>query len=144
MKCDALHSGLGAGPGMVLVAWPARALPARGISVRDAPNRCEAKTKTFFATTDMKEQKKKLLGALVLVIQNLRKPETPALAGLGQRHATYGMRPEHYPIVGAVLLDAFAAVLGERGTPARRDAWAQTYEAICALMLQVETVPALA
>ena len=101
-------------------------------------------TKAFFTATDMKEQKKKLLRALVLVIQNLRKPDVlgPALEGLGQRHTAYGVRPEHYPIVGAVLLDTFAAFLGERWTLARRDAWAQAYQAICALMLQGETVPA--
>ena len=63
-------------------------------------------TKAFFSSTDMKEQQKKLLGALALVIQNLRKPDVlaAALQGLGQRHAGYGVRPEHYPIVGAVLL----------------------------------------
>ena len=50
-------------------------------------------TRAFFASTDMKEQRKKLLGALALVIQNLRKPEvlTSALQGLGQRHVTYGV-----------------------------------------------------
>ena len=103
-------------------------------------------TKAFFTTTDMKEQKKELLGALMLVTQNLRKPDAlaPALAGLGQRHAAYGVRPEHYPIVGAVLLDTFASFPGERWTPARRDAWAQAYQAIYALMLQEESVPALA
>src|SRR6266849_4005790 len=49
-------------------------------------------TRAFFASTDMKEQRKKLLGALVLVIQNLRKPEvlTRALRGLGERHVHYG------------------------------------------------------
>ena len=59
-------------------------------------------TRAFFASTDMKEQRKKLLGALALVIHNLRKPEalTSALKGLGQRHIKYGVRPEHYPIVG--------------------------------------------
>jgi hemoglobin-like flavoprotein len=31
-------------------------------------------TRAFFASTNMKEQRKKLLGALILVIQNLRKP----------------------------------------------------------------------
>jgi hemoglobin-like flavoprotein len=103
-------------------------------------------TKAFFTTTDMKEQKKKLLGALALVVQNLCKPDAlaPALAGLGQRHAAYGVRPEHYPLVGVVLLDTFAACLGERWTPARRDAWEQAYQAICALMLEGETAPALA
>jgi hemoglobin-like flavoprotein len=95
-------------------------------------------TRAFFATTDMKEQKKKLLGALALVIQNLRKPEvlTSALKGLGQRHVAYGVRPEHYPIVGAVLLETFADFLGERWTQAAHDAWAEAYEAICAIMLE--------
>jgi nitric oxide dioxygenase len=102
-------------------------------------------TRAFFTRTDMKEQKKKLLGALLLVIQNLRKPDVlgPALEGLGQRHAAYGVRPEHYPIVGAVLLDTFAAFLGERWTPERRDAWAAAYQAVSALMMQGASDPAL-
>jgi hemoglobin-like flavoprotein len=102
-------------------------------------------TRAFFASTDMKEQRKKLLGALALVIQNLRKPEvlTSALQGLGQRHVTYGVRPEHYPIVGAVLLETFSDVLGERWTPAYHDAWAAAYEAICTIMLQGASVPTL-
>ena len=95
-------------------------------------------TRAFFAATDMKEQKKKLLGALALVIQNLRKPEvlTSALKGLGQKHVAYGVRPEHYPIVGAVLLETFADFLGERWTQAAHDAWAEAYEAICTIMLE--------
>ncbi len=100
-------------------------------------------TRAFFASTDMKEQRKKLLGALALVVQNLRKPEvlTSALKGLGQRHVAYGVRPEHYPIVGAVLLETFADVLGDDWTPAYHDAWAQAYEAICAIMLEGASVP---
>jgi nitric oxide dioxygenase len=103
-------------------------------------------TKAFFSSTNMREQKKKLLGALALVIQNLRKPDvlTAALHGLGQRHEKYGVRPEHYPIVGAVLLDTFAAFMGERWTPALRDAWAEAYQAVCALMLEGTTAPMLA
>src|SRR6266851_10288559 len=100
-------------------------------------------TRAFFALTDMKEQRKKLLGALALVIQNLRKPEvlTSALKGLGQRHVKYGVRSEHYPIVGAVLLDTFSDVLGERWTRAYHDAWAQAYETVCAIMLEGANVP---
>ena len=100
-------------------------------------------TRAFFASTDMKEQRKKLLGALALVIQNLRKPEvlTSALKGLGQRHVNYGVRPEHYPIVGGVLLETFADFLGERWTPAYQDAWAQAYETVCAIMLEGASVP---
>ena len=100
-------------------------------------------TRAFFASTDMKEQKKKLLGALALVVQNLRKPEvlTSALKGLGQRHVAYGVLPEHYPIVGAVLLETFADILGERWTPAYHDAWAEAYGAVCALMLEGASMP---
>jgi|SRR5579863_2734066 len=95
-------------------------------------------TRAFFASTDMKEQRKKLLGALVLVIQNLRKPEvlTKALKGLGERHVHYGVRPEHYPIVGAILLETFADFLGDDWTSEYQDAWAQAYEAICSIMLE--------
>jgi hemoglobin-like flavoprotein len=95
-------------------------------------------TRAFFASTIMKEQRKKLLGALILVIQNLRKPEvlTSALKGLGQRHVAYGVRPEHYPIVGTILLETFADLLGDDWTPAYHDAWAQAYEAICSIMLE--------
>ena len=100
-------------------------------------------TRAFFASTDMKEQRKKLLGALNLVIQNIRKPEvlTSALIGLDQRHVNYGVRPEHYPIVGAVLLETFADFLGERWTPAHHHAWMQAYEAVSAIMLEGANVP---
>src|SRR5712692_10795121 len=76
-------------------------------------------TRAFFASTDLKEQRKKLLGALALVVQNLRKPEvlTSALKGLGQRHVNYGVRPEHYPLVGTILLETFADLLGDDWTP---------------------------
>jgi hemoglobin-like flavoprotein len=103
-------------------------------------------TRAFFAATDMKEQRKKLLGALALVIQNLRKPEvlTNALTGLGRRHVAYGVRPEHYPIVGAVLLETFADFLGERWTRAHHDAWAQAYQAVSAIMLEGANMPTAA
>ena len=103
-------------------------------------------TRAFFVSTDMKEQRKKLLGALALVIQNLRKPEvlTSALQGLGQRHVAYGVRPEHYPIVGAVLLETFAELLGERWTSAYHDAWAEAYNVVCAIMLEGASMEAAA
>jgi nitric oxide dioxygenase len=95
-------------------------------------------TRAFFASTNMKEQRKKLLGALILVIQNLRKPDvlTSALQGLGQRHVNYGVRPEHYPIVGTILLETFAELLGDNWTSEYHDAWVQAYEAICSIMLE--------
>jgi|SRR5215472_19010940 len=99
-------------------------------------------TRAFFDSTNMKEQRKKLLGALILVIQNLKKPEalTSALRGLGQRHVAYGVQPEHYPIVGTILLETFADFLGDDWTPEYHDAWAQAYEAICSIMLEAASM----
>jgi hemoglobin-like flavoprotein len=95
-------------------------------------------TRSFFASTDMKEQRKQLLGALDLVIQNLRKPEvlTSALNCPGQRHVAYGFLPEYYPIVGIIMLETFADVLGDDWAPVYHHAWAQAYEAVSAIMLE--------
>jgi len=95
-------------------------------------------TRSFFASTDMQKQHKQLLGALALVIQNLRKPEvlTSVLQGLGQRHVAYGVLPEYYPVVGFILLETFADVLGDDWAPVYHHIWAQAYEEVCAIMLE--------
>jgi hemoglobin-like flavoprotein len=53
-----------------------------------------------------------LLSALVLLRQSLRNLEdiVPTLRDLGARHVAYGARPEHYPVVGAVLISAMAEI----------------------------------
>jgi nitric oxide dioxygenase len=92
----------------------------------------------MFATTDLKEQKKKLIGSLVLVIQNLKKGDVlaPALRGLGAKHVRYGVTAEHYPMVGGALLATLGAHLGAEWTPEVRQAWTDAYGAITALMLE--------
>jgi hemoglobin-like flavoprotein len=65
----------------------------------------------LFAGTDLKRQKAMLLGTLVLLRKSLRNLDAivPSLRNLGARHVEYGARPEHYPVVGEVLI-GFAAV----------------------------------
>ncbi|MEM9484929.1 MAG: globin domain-containing protein, partial [Cyanobacteria bacterium P01_F01_bin.116] len=48
--------------------------------------------KLLFEHSDMAKQQQMLKGALVMVIQNLRKPDvlSDALKGLGARHVKYG------------------------------------------------------
>ena len=103
-------------------------------------------TRAFFAATDMFEQRKKLQQSLALIVQHMQHPEVlgDMLRELGQRHVTYGVRPEHYAIVGAILLETFADFLGEHWTAALHDAWAQAYEAVSAIMLEGAKVPAAA
>jgi hemoglobin-like flavoprotein len=51
--------------------------------------------KPLFAKIDMATQQKKLLNALILVVENLRNPESlgQVLSALGARHVGYGAIP---------------------------------------------------
>jgi hemoglobin-like flavoprotein len=98
-------------------------------------------TRALFAATDMLEQRKKLQRTLSLILEHLQEPDVlaPMLEDLGQRHAGYGVQPEHYRMVGAVLLETFADFLGRHWTPAHHDAWVKGYEAVSGLMLHDST-----
>lgn len=93
--------------------------------------------KPLFVHTNMSEQGNKLLMSLVLVVENLRKPDvlSNSLKGLGARHVKYGALPAHYPLVGNTLLKTFEQYLGEDWTPETKQAWVDAYEAITEIML---------
>jgi hemoglobin-like flavoprotein len=93
--------------------------------------------KPLFASTDMAKQKKMLIGSLVFVVENLRKPHAleDALKGLGSRHVKYGALPEHYPLVGNAILTTFSQLLGDDWTAETRQAWIDAYGAITEIML---------
>lgn len=99
--------------------------------------------KPLFAHTDMKEQPKKLFASLVLVVENLSKPDvlTNALHGLGTRHVKYGVFPKHYPMVGGTLLKSMATTLKEDWTPETAAAWTEAYGAITEIMLEGTDYP---
>ena len=59
-----------------------------------------------------------------------------ALKGLGARHVGYGVQAEHYPIVGAILLETFAEFLGENWTEVTQSGWAEAYGVVCSIMLE--------
>ncbi|WP_017327717.1 globin family protein [Synechococcus sp. PCC 7336] len=93
--------------------------------------------KPLFAHVDPESQQKKLLASLVLVVENLRNGDVlgSTLRGLGARHVQYGALPEHYPLVGAALLQTFEQYLGDDWKPAVKQAWVDAYGAITELML---------
>ncbi|MEO1620110.1 MAG: globin family protein [Cyanobacteria bacterium J06632_3] len=113
-------------------------------------------SKPLFEHSDMAAQQKMLKGALVMVIENLRKPDvlSGALKGLGARHVKYGALPEHYPLVGNSLLKTLGQYAGEAWTPDLEGSWTDAYGAITELMLEgadyskeevaLENVPAAA
>lgn len=92
----------------------------------------------LFGHVDMTAQRTKLLGALVLAVENLRRPEVlfPALRELGKRHVGYGVAAAHYPAVGGALLETFETFLGAEWTPEVKAAWTDAYGAIVSVMLE--------
>jgi len=90
----------------------------------------------LFAGVDMKLQRTRLAQALAVVVHNIDDPESlmPAVAGLGRRHAGYGVVGRHFDSVGDALLWALADVLGDDLGPAHRDAWANAYALIASVM----------
>ena len=93
--------------------------------------------RTLFAASDMAGQRRKLAGALSLVVAapNLPPQTRQALRKLGQRHAEAGVVAEDYATVGAALIETFERALGPAFTPAARTAWTAAYEAVANLML---------
>ena len=87
---------------------------------------------------DMRRQKTMLLGALVLLRKSLRDLDAivPKLRELGARHVAYGTRPEHYPVVGATLIAAMAAVAGPAWTDEYAAAWGAAFEVVAGAMLE--------
>ena len=92
----------------------------------------------LFAGTDLVKQKAMLLGTLVLLRKSLRDLDAilPKLRQLGARHVAYGAGPEHYPVVGGVLLGAMAEIAGDAWTVEYEQAWAEAYGAVAAAMVE--------
>lgn len=92
--------------------------------------------KPLFAHADMERQRHSLMATLAVVVKNLDKPDVvlPAASNLGARHQTYGVQPEHYPIVGEALLWTLEQGLGKAFTNDVREAWAQAYGLLVEVM----------
>lgn len=90
----------------------------------------------LFPSTDLREQKKKLMQTLTVAVRGLYRLEdlTPALEALGRRHVGYGVEDSHYDTVGQALIWTLEQGLGDAFTPEVRDAWVETYTLIAGVM----------
>jgi hemoglobin-like flavoprotein len=100
----------------------------------------------LFAHTDLRRQKAMLLGTLVLLRKSLRDLDAivPKLRSLGARHVAYGAEPEHYPVVGQVLIESMADVGGSAWRLEYSTAWAAAFAVVAGAMLDGAAAQALA
>ena len=86
--------------------------------------------------SDIESQAQKLMDMLGASLTLLDNPERlmAELEALGARHAGYGVRDEHYAIVGQALLDMLAQVLSDEFTADTRAAWTELYSVISETM----------
>jgi hemoglobin-like flavoprotein len=78
---------------------------------------------------DLAEQKRKLMLTLGFAVGSLNRPDTllPAVRQLGRRHASYGVKDEHFATVGAALLWTLEQGLGPAWNDEAAAAWTAVY-----------------
>ena len=106
----------------------------------------DATARPLFRTTNLTEQRRKLIQALTMVVQRLEHVEklATALADLARRHASYGVSNAHYDSVGAALLWTLEQGLGSAWTPQARTAWLHAYALVADVMRGAASEPTLA
>jgi hemoglobin-like flavoprotein len=87
---------------------------------------------------NMREQGRKLMTMIATAIGNLERLDSiiPAVANLGARHMTYGVKDEHYHTVGAALIQTLETTLPAFNHETR-EAWVTMY----GLLVSVMTTP---
>jgi hemoglobin-like flavoprotein len=93
--------------------------------------------KPMFSRTTVAEQSKKLLAMLSYVIAKLDKLEDiiDEVAKLAQRHRQYGVKEDHYMIVGAALLWTLEKGLGDNWNEELKEAWTTCYVTLSSAMI---------
>lgn len=85
---------------------------------------------------DMAKQKKALMGMLATAVNGLKRLDTilPAVQALGERHAGYGTKDEHYDLVASALLFTLGKGLGDSFTEEVETAWTKAYVTLATVM----------
>jgi hemoglobin-like flavoprotein len=86
---------------------------------------------------DMHEQGRKLMSFLGTAVSSLDRLEEilPKVRQLGVRHASYGVRFNHYATIGSALLWTLEKALGPAFDPDVRSAWNTVYATLAGTMI---------
>jgi hemoglobin-like flavoprotein len=93
-------------------------------------------TKKLF-TGDMDRQGSMLMTSLSLAVSGLSDMESilPSVQALGERHFSYGVKPEHFQPALESFIWALEQHLGDQFTPALKDAWTMAFQSLTDAML---------
>ncbi|TDC69712.1 hemin transporter [Actinomadura sp. GC306] len=89
------------------------------------------------------EQRRALAGSVAAFAGHLVAPDSDApfqqmLSRIAHKHASLGIRPEQYTVVGRHLMDAVGSVLGDAVTPEVHAAWSEVYWLFATLLIAEE------
>ncbi|GLC96354.1 flavohemoprotein [Cupriavidus sp. TA19] len=87
------------------------------------------------------EQQQALARAVYAYAENIEDPSSlmAVLNNIANKHASLGVKPEQYPIVGEHLLAAIREVLGSAATEEIISAWAQAYGNLADVLMGMES-----
>jgi nitric oxide dioxygenase len=87
------------------------------------------------------QQQEALARAVYAYAANIEDPSclSAVLEGIANKHASLGVKPEQYPIVGEYLLGSIKAVLGDAATEDIISAWAQAYGNLADILMGRES-----
>jgi hemoglobin-like flavoprotein len=97
-------------------------------------------TRALFNTTDMPQQRKRLLQVLSVAVSSLDNlgALSKTVEDLGRRHAGYGVKDAHYDSVGVALLWTLEQGLGDAWTPDAAAAWKEIFGLLSTIMRQAQ------
>jgi len=88
-------------------------------------------------TGNMDRQGTMLMTSLSLAVSGLSDMESilPSVQSLGERHFSYGVKPEHFQPALESFIWALEQHLGDQFTPALKDAWTMAFRSLTDAML---------
>ena len=87
---------------------------------------------------DLADQGRKLMQVLATIVRNLSdlRPLLDSVDYLGQRHVGYGVRDEHYALVGGALIETLRDCLGDSFDERTERAWGYAYTILSGRMIR--------
>ena len=91
----------------------------------------------------MDEQYKKLVDMLNIIVARLERMDelTNEIAEMAKRHEGYGVKPEHYTLVGKALLWTLKKGLADEWNEELKQAWIKCYTILSGTMLSATNKP---